>query len=564
MLSSVRFARWCLVGTALAGLIGSVAPVYGQGARAPTLGTTCEQELLPPGGSAVAVVPPGTDPVSAAATPLACPDDGVDWKKIPRVRAFPRPGFFPVPPAGPGYYSLLDQIRGEELKAPPKYPYPRVGPIQPSFFDLDNFAYLDDPKNTEHDHFDALKRIRCDDWLFVTGGDVRGRYENRWNDRLGQRDNIYSLGRVRTYGDLWYCDHFRLYVEGIFAASAWHDQPPLPIDQNRADFLNLFVDLKVAEWDGAPAYIRVGRQELLLGSQRLVSPLDWANTRRTFQGVRAFHTTEALDVDLFWVHPVAIDPARLDSVDHNQNFAGAWMTFRPEKGRAIDAYYLMLDNTNRVVQQGVDRGNFTRHTFGGRYSGDEDGFLWDLEAGIQLGSQRGQEVMAGFATAGAGYHWKEAPCTPTVWAYYDFASGDNRPNDGTVTTFNQLFAFGHYYLGWIDQVGRQNIHDVNFHLYAYPTKWVTAWVQFHCFWLASRRDALYNAAGIPIRRDPTGRAGSHVGEELDVVLNFHLSNHADLFTGYSYLWGGEFLKNTGGRNAAPDASFYFLQMSYKW
>ena len=559
-----RIVRRCLTGAAFAALIGCVGPTYGQtpgpvpvardslgGPAAQADATARESELPSPGGSGASAL-------------SACPDDDVDWKKIPRVRSFPRLGFFPVPPTGPGYYSLLDHLNGDERTGPPKYPYPRVGPTQPSFFDLDNFAYLDDPKNTEYDLFDGLKRIRCDDWLFVTGGDVRGRYENRWNDRLGQRDNVYGLGRIRTYGDWWYRDEFRLYVEGIFAASAWHDLPPLPIDQNRADFLNLFVDLKLGEWDGAPTYIRVGRQELLFGSQRLISPLDWANTRRTFQGVRAFRTTEELDVDLFWVQPVAIDPARLDSVDNNQNFAGAWVTFRPEKGRAIDAYYLMLDNTNRVVQQGVNRGNFTRHTLGGRYSGDEDGFLWDLEAAVQLGRQRGQDVVAGFATAGAGYHWEELEWSPTVWAYYDFASGDNQPNTGTVTTFNQLFAFGHYYLGWIDQVGRQNIHDLNFHLYAYPTKWLTTWVQFHCFWLASRRDALYNAAGVAVRRDPTGRAGSHVGEEFDMVLNFHLTTHADLFTGYSYLWGGEFLRNTSGPKAAVDAGFYFLQMSYKW
>ena len=85
----------------------------------------------------------------------------------------------------------VDQLRGECLKGPPKYPYPRFGLIQPSYFDVDNFAYLDDPKNTELDFFDPLKRIRIgNNWQFTTGGEVRTRYENAYNDRLGPDDQV--------------------------------------------------------------------------------------------------------------------------------------------------------------------------------------------------------------------------------------------------------------------------------------------------------------------------------------------------------------------------------------
>ncbi len=503
-------------------------------------------------------------PVSLApppAVPCASCEAEFDRKKTPRARPFPRPGNFPVLPTGAGYYSALDQLRGECLKGPPKYPYPRFGLIQPSFFDVDNFAYLDDPKNTEHDLFDPLKRIRLgENWLFTTGGDVRSRYENKYNARLGQRDNHYNLTRARVYGDLWYRDDFRVFVEGIGAWSQFQDLPRLPIDENKSDLLNAFVDVKVADLGGSPAYVRAGRQELLLGSQRLISTLDWANTRRTFQGVRGFRQTEKWDFDLFWVQPVAINPNRIDSVDNNQNFFGAWATHRPKKGHTIDAYYLLLDNTNRVTQQGIPRGNFTRHTVGGRYAGTEGNVLFDSETAFQFGEQNGRDVFAAMTTQGLGYNFKDAAWNPSVWAYYDYASGGRNG----ANTFNQLFPFGHYYLGWIDQVGRQNIHDLNFHLYLYPTKWLTVWTQFHSFWLADRHDALYNAAGNAIRRDATGRAGSHVGEEIDLTLNFHVSKHADVLTGYSHLFGGDFLKNTAGRLTAKDAGLFYLQMSYRW
>ncbi len=525
-----------------------------------------------PGAAGETVAPPAAPGEPTAPAECAC-GSVFDWKKVPRVRPTPRAGMFPVPPTGPGYYSALDQLRGESLNAPPKYPYPRTGAIFPSFFDADNFAYLDDPKNTEHDFFDPLKRVHIgDNWLFTTGGEFRTRYESAYNDRLGRRDNTYNLTRTRVYTDLWYRDDFRVFAEYIGAWSAFQDLAPLPIDQQKAGIQNLFVDVKLADLGGDPAYVRLGRQELLFGSQRLISTLDWANTRRTFQGARVFRQTEKFDFDAFWVQPVIPnsnrpssqqDANRFNSVDNNQNFVGAWATYRPQKGQAIDAYYLMLDNTNRFAQLGIPRGNFTRHTVGGRYAGNEGNVLFDSETAFQFGSQNGRDVFAAMTTQGLGYNFKDAAWNPTVWAYYDYASGGGATR-GTAHTFNQLFPFGHNYLGWIDQVGRQNIHDLNFHLYLYPTKWVTAWTQFHSFWLADKTYALYNAGGNAIRRDATGRAGSHVGEEVDFVLNFHLSKHADVLTGYSYLFGGDFLKNTASRTAAKDTGLYYLQFSYKW
>jgi hypothetical protein len=223
----------------------------------------------------------------------------------------------------------------------------------------------------------------------------------------------------------------------------------------------------------------------------------------------------------------------------------------------------MLDNTNRVRQQNIQRAPATLHTFGGRYYGNEENFLYDTEAAMQLGTLDNRNLVAGMFTQGLGYHFKGKPLNPTVWAYYDYASGGGTTG-GTAHTFNQLFPFGHYYLGWLDQVGRQNIHDINLHMYLYPTNWMTAWIQFHNFWLADSRDALYNAAGVAIRRDATGQAGQFVGHEIDLVLNFHITTHIDTMIGYSYLFGGEFLQRTKSATAAEDSSFFFLQTSYRW
>ena len=159
---------------------------------------------------------------------------------------------------------------------------------------------------------------------------------------------------------------------------------------------------------------------------------------------------------------------------------------------------------------------------------------------------------------------KDCTLSPTLWAYYDYASGDSDPNSGNANTFNDLYPFGHYYLGWADLVGRRNIHDANAHLFLYPTQWTTLWLQYHHFWLAQERDALYNAGGVPLRRDPTGQSGQNVGDEIDIVLNFHLTSYSDILFGYSRLFGGGFLEATSGPNAAVDSDLMFFMYQMKW
>src|SRR5205085_605537 len=157
------------------------------------------------------------------------------------------------------------------------------------------------------------------DWLLSLGGEYRYRIMDEVDSRLSGKNNFYHLLRERAYADIWYRDRVRAYVEFIGAQSYGWSLPPLAIDRNQADFLNLFMDVKVMDVACNPLTVRVGRQELLYGSQRLISPLDWANTRRTFQGVKGFWHGEHWDLDMFWVKPVIVNAINLDNWDQNQN-----------------------------------------------------------------------------------------------------------------------------------------------------------------------------------------------------------------------------------------------------
>jgi hypothetical protein len=515
-----------------------------------------DEEMMPPDAP---------DAPSDCGRTTCCCGECVDWKTVPgSIRPAPRTGFFPILPAGPGYYSLCDRLTGTCRDKPPKSGYPLYAMMPLPFYDAD-FRYVESLPCEERTLVEQMKRIPCGDcWTFSTGGQAWSRYMHEHNSRLTETDNTYTLGRVRAFGDLMYGDRVRLFGEFIWADSFSEELAPLPIDVNLGDALNLFLELNLFDCCGKPVYARIGRQELLLGDQRLISTIDWANTRRTFDGVRLLRNGEKWDLDLFYTAFVPPDPDSLDQLDDNQEFGGAWATYRPEKGRAADFFYLYLDNTNNVTQQGIVRSPTEVHTVGARNVGDSCGHLWDFWVAGQAGTQAQQDLTAGAATAGVGRNWSDACWSPTVWIYYDYASGDPNPGVGEAHTFNQLYGFGHYYLGWLDLVGRQNIHDLNAHLYFYPQPWITVWLQYHHFRLDQSRDALYNAAGVAIRRDPTGAAGTDVGDEIDIVLNFHVARYSDLLVGYSHLFGGSFLEKTSGPNAAADAATCYLMFQQRW
>ena len=111
-------------------------------------------------------------------------------------------------------------------------------------------------------------------------------------------------------------------------------------------------------------------------------------------------------------------------------------------------------------------------------------------------------------------------------------------------------------LGFLDRISRQNIWAGNTSLSFKPYKSLTARAAWHIFCLNHDRDAYYNVAGAPVRRDPNGGLGNNLGQELDLTLLWKVGPHTSLLFGYSHLWTGSYLRSTGP-SEDPDL-FYFM------
>lgn len=469
--------------------------------------------------------------------------------------------------------------------APPKpaAPKPPPQPWKVNLFDND-FSYKKAP-DAPYFLGEELKDIRLDDWFdsldeetkFSAGGELRYRLMDERN-RLrpgGPAHGDYDLWRWRQYVDLKYGQEFRAYVEMIDASMFRNPLPVTGIDVNRWDLQNFFVDVQFAERDDKPVYLRVGRQELLYGSQRLVSPLDWANTRRNFEGIKAFSKGDIWDFDLFFTRtvntatfgdgPVARFDNEFDSPNLNHLFSGFWSTYKGWKDQVIDLYWLW-DWDSSLPAPGYSRGN--RHTLATRWLGkkpvldscDDPWSAWlvDIEGGYQFGTNYNQNVQAGFVTAGLGHQFPKLPWEPEIWAYYDWASGDRNPNDGVRNTFNQMYGLVHAYLGQIDNLARQNITDLNGKIVVKPRKDLAFETWYHWFNLASDGDVLYQITGQPLGTPGTGW---NVGSELDLIATYTYSPNFNVQFGYLWFWYGSFVENNSPRG---DATQLYLQTTFRY
>ncbi len=374
----------------------------------------------------------------------------------------------------------------------------------------------------------------------------------------------YQLWRLREYVDLKVSDWLRVYAEGIDGSM---DNNPLTvtgIDVNRWDVQNLFLDLRIFElYDDVPVWARGGRQELLYGSQRLVSPFDWANIRRNFDGAKLFTFGDNWNFDFWYTRPVNTTTTgdgpisqfvnHFDSPNLNHTFAGAWFTYQGLQDQLFDLYWLWDRNSQKIAPNFAG-GN--RHTVATRWFGNfpvmsagQPEFTWhgEVEGGYQFGNDFGKNVSAGFLTAGVGNTWNDFPWTPDLWFYYDWASGSNNLNGKTTNTFSQQYGDEHTYLGLIDNVGRQNIIDFNTKLTFHPLEKFSFQGQFHWFDLANSHDVLYTATGAPLGMPNTG---THVGEECDLLGTWTFNPNFSVTVGYSWFWYGQFVENNAPRGTA--------------
>ncbi|MBI1386997.1 MAG: hypothetical protein GC154_00935 [bacterium] len=392
------------------------------------------------------------------------------------------------------------------------------------------------------------------------GGEIRGRGEVSSDfykpNGTSDYDDDFFLLRSKLHLDVRPDDTWRVFLEAQ-DSRAWgsdrfnHTSVPNAF-QDDLDLFQGYVD--VHHIFDSPLSLRVGRQILAYGKQRLLGGFLWSNVSRSFDAVKV-----SLDlpdfyggsIDAFVGEPVTHDWGNFNEfLEPDNRLYGVYSTWKDVPYvDFLEAYYLLREDDS--VDDEV-------HTLGVRTGRAYDSrWDWEIELAGQFGDYRGLDHEAFASHIELGYT-AECPWNPRMSLGYSYATGDDDPLDGEHNTFDNLFPTNHIHYGQMDLFSWRNGHDIELKVNAKPLEKLTAQTEVHFFILDEPNgDAWYSAGGAPVRTAIAGvNADSYLGTELDLKLQYQVCDNFQLESGYSHFFAGSYVDDTGDDS---DADWGYLQ-----
>jgi hypothetical protein len=342
-------------------------------------------------------------------------------------------------------------------------------------------------------------------------GQVRPRTEDRdpefRTSSTGRTSMRVRLGAIATFPE---AVTLRVEVQDVILL-------PAATGPSTFEFHQAFLDVGGLGMNGLNA--RVGRQEMPIGNQRLLSNNNWGQRARRFDGVRILLAQPSVRADGIAVRL----PTGTSTLDRGWLFGAHGSLAQP--GDSLELYALDQHERQDFESDQFTAGGHGRVTVAGT------GLLG--EAYLQTGTRRDQSVSAYFFGLGVARSLGPAD----FLAQYDHYSGDEDLEDDEVRAFDRLYGSNHSYHGYADlftnipvDTGERGFVDALFRTVVSLGELTDLQLDGHVF-RATESESL-----------PSDR----FGEEVDLVARHRLRAAVVVEAGASYYWTGSALTAVRG------------------
>jgi len=254
---------------------------------------------------------------------------------------------------------------------------------------------------------------------------------------------------------------------------------------------------------------------------------------------------ESLRVDAFHARPLrlqrgAFDDGRADG----QAFWGLYAT-RGTPARGLDLYYLGFARDAARFDTGLAREH--RHSLGTRAFGRAAGWDWDLEAVWQFGRYGDGDLRAWTVASIVGRTF-DAPYAPRLSLSANVASGDRRPDDAVLGTFNPLYPRAPYFTE-ASINAPANFVNLKPALDLRPHPRLALRASVDVLWRHSTRDAFYAQPLAPAIPGSASRA-RRVGVQSELRAQWTPRPEFSTTAAWVAFEAGPFVRDGGGRDQA--------------
>jgi hypothetical protein len=394
-------------------------------------------------------------------------------------------------------------------------------------------------------------------------------------------ENDFLLLRTRVHAGYSPTDWLSIFGEGQNSSSTGDKRNPNTQSDGPFDLHQGYVRLGGTK--DVPVSVKVGRQELSYGDERLVGAYDWDNNGRVFDAVKLRYEQEKFWVDAFTGRIVIPNDNEFDQPNWDDWFSGVYASSRSLVPKTELQLYFLSDNASGDSPKHVTtfgRGNSPRdiYTVGSRFQtlpGQLHGFDLNGEFAGQFGNYQYPAATPGvvngerlnhlaYAThIEGGYTFTPKDPKPRLALGFDYGSGDDDPRDKEHNTFVNLYPTNHKFYGAMDFFSWQNLIDPYLKASIAPAKGLTIALTYNAFWLATTSDFMYQVNGLP-RTTGYGIQPSNdsfVGQELDLIATYQVKQFLQLQAGYGHFFVGDYVKETfqTSPGGAHDADWVYVQ-----
>jgi len=399
------------------------------------------------------------------------------------------------------------------------------------------------------------------------GGQVRLRFEDdQAFDVRGYRpaiDDRFLLSRVMLDAAVRLSPRHRFLLElrDAHETGSYLDAEDFPRNNPFSDT----IDIRQLFYEGldlAGVSVRLGRQQISYGDQRVFGPGQWGNTGRWAWDAALVNVKRSrVDADVWVGRPVRNRPDRWPNASVPEPIVATVYARVLKLPMRLDLFYVHKGDAPGTTAGETGAGTLRSHSLGFQTEGARGRLDYALTGVMQRGAWGPHQSRTGGASATLGVRMK-MPWQPRIRAVMTWGSGDDDPHDGVHGTFDGVVGGADIaFYGYCNLFFWANLWDREVQVLLRPASRLDVYLQAHSFALASPRDAWYSTSLSTVRRDPTGASGTDLGGEIDGRAVYRIRPDVELMAGLGYFRPGAYVSRTG---ASRDALWLMAQVTWSW